>query len=200
MSRKKEKSETLAELHLVCLHIVKGTNLQCHKKCLSGPVFHSYMALISAFWLLEESKALPEKTVVFLGAVSQERDSSKFQMKSRILYPMEGGTALITFEGENGEIFEEHFEGSISVITLCLNCGSKLWGIQICDLWSVFVQWPRKSWNWSSIKSLSMTAASVWRPDQFTSWCPVLWRYSSSPVTFTLPLLLFMDSNDWFWT
>ncbi|XP_061079370.1 interferon-induced 35 kDa protein-like [Conger conger] len=49
----------------------------------------------------QESNAVPEKRVVFLGAMSEGRDSSRFNMKSRILYPMEGGTALITFEEED---------------------------------------------------------------------------------------------------
>ncbi|XP_036409461.1 interferon-induced 35 kDa protein-like [Megalops cyprinoides] len=44
--------------------------------------------------------AVPEKKVVFTGAVSEETGASRFKMKSRIVYPMEGGTALITFEEE----------------------------------------------------------------------------------------------------
>ncbi|KAJ8348891.1 hypothetical protein SKAU_G00274800 [Synaphobranchus kaupii] len=47
----------------------------------------------------QESIALPEKKMAFQGAM-READCSRFHMKSRILYPMEGGSALITFEDE----------------------------------------------------------------------------------------------------
>lgn len=41
--------------------------------------------------------AVPEKKVVFLGH-TEPKDTQSFQMKPHIVYPMEGGTALITFE------------------------------------------------------------------------------------------------------
>uniref|UniRef100_W5N357 Interferon-induced protein 35 n=1 Tax=Lepisosteus oculatus TaxID=7918 RepID=W5N357_LEPOC len=43
--------------------------------------------------------AVPERKVVFTGATGEE-GSSSFDMNPRIVYPMEGGTALITFEDE----------------------------------------------------------------------------------------------------
>ncbi|KAJ8284439.1 hypothetical protein COCON_G00032890 [Conger conger] len=48
------------------------------------------------------STAMPEKRVVFTGSVSVAEasagTSSSIDMKVRIMYPMEGGTALVTFE------------------------------------------------------------------------------------------------------
>uniref|UniRef100_UPI0037E7520E interferon-induced 35 kDa protein n=1 Tax=Semicossyphus pulcher TaxID=241346 RepID=UPI0037E7520E len=44
-------------------------------------------------------RAVPEKKVVFMGSTGNEGDAL-FEMKPRIVYPMEGGTALITFEEE----------------------------------------------------------------------------------------------------
>ncbi|XP_012680090.2 interferon-induced protein 35 [Clupea harengus] len=44
------------------------------------------------------STAVPERKVVFKGQTSDGVDSSGFEIKPRIVYPMEGGTALITFE------------------------------------------------------------------------------------------------------
>ncbi|XP_035260801.1 interferon-induced 35 kDa protein homolog [Anguilla anguilla] len=54
------------------------------------------------------STAMPEKRVVFTGSVSVGREASagaqagtsSIDMKVRIMYPMEGGTALVTFEDE----------------------------------------------------------------------------------------------------
>ncbi|CAJ1076377.1 interferon-induced 35 kDa protein [Xyrichtys novacula] len=43
--------------------------------------------------------AVPEKNMVFKGLTGVEGDS-QFEMKPHIIYPMEGGTALITFEEE----------------------------------------------------------------------------------------------------
>ncbi|XP_042361769.1 interferon-induced protein 35 isoform X2 [Plectropomus leopardus] len=42
--------------------------------------------------------AVPEKKVVFMGLTGEATDAQTFEMKPRIIYPMEGGTALITFE------------------------------------------------------------------------------------------------------
>ncbi|KPP79927.1 hypothetical protein Z043_100457 [Scleropages formosus] len=48
----------------------------------------------------EVSTAMPEKSVVFTGALSEDMDTCSFDMKPYIVFPMEGGTALITFEEE----------------------------------------------------------------------------------------------------
>lgn len=48
----------------------------------------------------QESSSMPEKKLVFHGVVREGGGLSRFQMRSRIIYPMEGGTALITFEDE----------------------------------------------------------------------------------------------------
>nr|XP_040046257.1 interferon-induced protein 35 [Gasterosteus aculeatus aculeatus] len=45
---------------------------------------------------VEVFTAVPERPVVFVGT----KGSNAFQMKSRVVYPMEGGTALVTFEDE----------------------------------------------------------------------------------------------------
>ncbi|XP_031174744.1 interferon-induced protein 35 [Sander lucioperca] len=44
--------------------------------------------------------AVPEKEVVFTGSTESEADTQTFEMKPRVVYPMEGGTALVTFEEE----------------------------------------------------------------------------------------------------
>ncbi|KAL7850127.1 hypothetical protein SRHO_G00194760 [Serrasalmus rhombeus] len=48
----------------------------------------------------EVSTAVPEKKVVFHGETADEAQASGFDLKPHIVYPMEGGTALITFEDE----------------------------------------------------------------------------------------------------
>ncbi|KAF5895110.1 interferon-induced 35 kDa protein, partial [Clarias magur] len=48
----------------------------------------------------EVSAAVPEKKVVFNGETTEGGDSLSFDVKPRIVYPMEGGTAFITFEEE----------------------------------------------------------------------------------------------------
>ncbi|XP_028842179.1 interferon-induced 35 kDa protein [Denticeps clupeoides] len=50
----------------------------------------------------EVSTAVPEKRVVFTGEAAQPDKSreQRFDMKSRIVYPMEGGSTLITFEDD----------------------------------------------------------------------------------------------------
>ena len=52
--------------------------------------------------VLQVSTAVPERKVVFKGQTSDGVDSSGFEIKPRIVYPMEGGTALITFEEDTG--------------------------------------------------------------------------------------------------
>ncbi|XP_040917809.1 interferon-induced protein 35 [Toxotes jaculatrix] len=44
--------------------------------------------------------AVPEKKVVFTGETVKAANSQAFEMHSRIVYPMEGGMALVTFEEE----------------------------------------------------------------------------------------------------
>ncbi|KAL4660533.1 interferon-induced 35 kDa protein-like [Arapaima gigas] len=44
------------------------------------------------------STAVPEETIVFTGDISREEEV--FSLKSEIVYPMDGGTAFITFEDE----------------------------------------------------------------------------------------------------
>ncbi|XP_071398669.1 interferon-induced 35 kDa protein [Centroberyx affinis] len=46
------------------------------------------------------SAAVPEKRVVFMGLTAGTSDTQRFEMTLRVVYPMEGGTALITFEEE----------------------------------------------------------------------------------------------------
>ncbi|XP_026881477.1 interferon-induced 35 kDa protein homolog [Electrophorus electricus] len=46
----------------------------------------------------EVSTAVPEKKVVFKGETCEVAQSLSFDVKPNIVYPMEGGTALITFE------------------------------------------------------------------------------------------------------
>ncbi|KAI5097064.1 interferon-induced 35 kDa protein [Silurus meridionalis] len=49
----------------------------------------------------EVSTAVPEKKVVFQGETAEEGDALSFDVKPHIVYPMEGGTAFITFEEED---------------------------------------------------------------------------------------------------
>ncbi|XP_067088124.1 interferon-induced protein 35 [Osmerus mordax] len=46
------------------------------------------------------STAVPEKKVVFTGVTGNDAKTQSFEMKPHVLYPMEEGTALITFEDE----------------------------------------------------------------------------------------------------
>ncbi|XP_065129967.2 interferon-induced 35 kDa protein isoform X2 [Paramisgurnus dabryanus] len=48
----------------------------------------------------EVSTAVPEKKVVFKGKTAEGAHCQSFDANPRIVYPMEGGTALITFEDE----------------------------------------------------------------------------------------------------
>ncbi|XP_026180526.1 interferon-induced 35 kDa protein [Mastacembelus armatus] len=45
--------------------------------------------------------AVPEKSVVFKGVTEDPAKSQRFEMKARIVYPMLGGTALVTFEDKD---------------------------------------------------------------------------------------------------
>ncbi|XP_056309547.1 interferon-induced protein 35 isoform X1 [Danio aesculapii] len=49
----------------------------------------------------EISTAVPERKVVFEGKTKNGAHATSFDVKSHIVYPMEGGTALITFEEED---------------------------------------------------------------------------------------------------
>lgn len=53
------------------------------------------------FWFQVFSSA-PERKVYF-GGKTVEADAPIFEMESQIVYPMLGGTVLITFEEEDGE-------------------------------------------------------------------------------------------------
>ncbi|XP_039899160.1 interferon-induced protein 35 [Simochromis diagramma] len=44
--------------------------------------------------------SVPERDVVFKGATGNANNKQEFEMKPHIVYPMDGGTALITFEEE----------------------------------------------------------------------------------------------------
>ncbi|XP_010779775.1 interferon-induced 35 kDa protein [Notothenia coriiceps] len=44
--------------------------------------------------------AVPERKVAFTGLTGKEGDGQEFDMETNIVYPMEGGTAFITFEEE----------------------------------------------------------------------------------------------------
>uniref|UniRef100_A0A1A7X2E1 Interferon-induced protein 35 n=3 Tax=Iconisemion striatum TaxID=60296 RepID=A0A1A7X2E1_9TELE len=45
--------------------------------------------------------SMPEKKFVFKGLTGKAADRQEFDMKSHVTYPMDGGTALITFEEED---------------------------------------------------------------------------------------------------
>lgn len=51
--------------------------------------------------------------MVFKGATGNANNKQEFEMKPHIVYPMDGGTALITFEEEVGEFvsFCQHWRG-----------------------------------------------------------------------------------------
>lgn len=48
------------------------------------------------------STAVPERKVVFRGNTIEGAHAMSFDVSPRIVYPMEGGTALITFEEKDG--------------------------------------------------------------------------------------------------
>lgn len=50
---------------------------------------------------------MPERPVVFMGATGKAGETHPFEMKPRVVYPMEEGTALITYEEEVGEFVSE---------------------------------------------------------------------------------------------
>lgn len=51
--------------------------------------------------------------MVFKGATGNANNKQEFEMKPHIVYPMDGGTALITFEEEVGEFLPaRHWRGS----------------------------------------------------------------------------------------
>lgn len=66
--------------------------------------------------------AVPEKKVVFKGKTEKASDSQPFEMDAHIVYPMDGGTALITFEEEvvakkvlNMKMHQVTLEGGCSI-------------------------------------------------------------------------------------
>lgn len=44
--------------------------------------------------------AVPERNLVFTGSTGKADDREEFEMEPHVVYPMEGGTALVTFEEE----------------------------------------------------------------------------------------------------
>lgn len=46
--------------------------------------------------------------LVFTGLTGRADNTQKFEMKAHIVYPMDGGTALVTFEDEDGEFVFSH--------------------------------------------------------------------------------------------
>lgn len=52
-------------------------------------------------------KAVPERPVYFNGMTAEASDKPTFDMDAKINYPMLGGTALITFEDEAGELIRK---------------------------------------------------------------------------------------------
>lgn len=51
--------------------------------------------------------AVPERKFFFKGATEKAVKAETFEMEPRVEYPMEGGTALVTFEEEVGEFISE---------------------------------------------------------------------------------------------
>ncbi|XP_067268907.1 interferon-induced 35 kDa protein homolog isoform X2 [Pseudorasbora parva] len=60
-------------------------------------VFTSFLDLIKSL-SMRISTAVPERRVVFEGKTKDGAHAVSFDVDSRIVYPMEGGTAMITFE------------------------------------------------------------------------------------------------------
>ena len=52
--------------------------------------------------------SVPDKKVVFKGKTTDVGNGQLFDMTSSIVYPMPEGTALITFEEEEGEFVTNH--------------------------------------------------------------------------------------------
>lgn len=55
-------------------------------------------------------RTAPEVKVYFGGQTADPSDVPEFGVESRVIWPMAGGTALITFEEEDGECEEEEKE------------------------------------------------------------------------------------------
>ena len=95
--RKTPRSTTwksrLTYVHLTLLTAICAHSWLFHRTCTS-------------FWF-KVFAAVPERNVVFKGATGGPGDTPMFDMEPRIVYPMIGGTALITFEEEVGELISE---------------------------------------------------------------------------------------------
>lgn len=63
----------------------------------------------AAFWS-QVFHTAPEVKVYFAGQTADASDAPDFGVESRVVWPMAGGTALITFEEEQGECDEEEEE------------------------------------------------------------------------------------------
>ncbi len=51
--------------------------------------------------------AVPERTVYFKGSTGPATNKPIFDMDPKITYPMDGGTALVTFEEAAGELIHK---------------------------------------------------------------------------------------------
>lgn len=60
----------------------------------------------ATFWL-QVFRTAPEVKVYFAGRTADASDTPEFGVESQVVWPMAGGTALITFEEEDGECEEE---------------------------------------------------------------------------------------------
>ncbi|XP_035759653.1 interferon-induced 35 kDa protein isoform X2 [Egretta garzetta] len=81
---------------------------------------------------LEEMKkmlpALPEKKMVFKGLVTNKEDMNKLMLTPLIYYPLQGGSALITFE--KAEVAQGIIEAKEHMVEL--SCGEELEEIDRC--------------------------------------------------------------------
>ena len=77
---------------------------------------------------------VPKREVVFRGATQAAGDPRLFDVKTHIKYPMEGGTALITFEDEIGEIVSSSV-GNQKSCSLCMHACTSL---HVHLQWSTF--------------------------------------------------------------
>ncbi|KAM4717983.1 interferon-induced 35 kDa protein [Anableps anableps] len=81
---KQEESELMEELQRIQAEMKKEDSQTCHLR-----------EQVDVF------SKMPEKKFVFSGKTGNANDTEEFEMKPHITYPMEEGTALITFEEED---------------------------------------------------------------------------------------------------
>lgn len=90
---KRQNDVCSANTPLSATRSVRPVPLQSNQ-CLSSPT--------SAF-PFQVFTAAPERNVYFNGQTADAAEGPMFDMESRIVYPMDGGTVLVTFEEEMGE-------------------------------------------------------------------------------------------------